>query len=285
LDKVQKHSIIADSCADIPEDFGIQYNYKRVPLSIFVDGVEFIDFKLEIKNLLYAMKNRKSKITTACPSPEDFLSSFSQITNNFVVTISSKLSGAYNSAMMAKDMFLDEVHGNSLIHVFDSKTASAGETLAAIKVRELIDKGLSYLDIVNEVTEYISKLKTFLVIESLEHLAKNGRISKKDSIIGTMLHITPIMGDNGKGEIELKGKAIGWKAAIRKLIDMIGTYDIDFKNSILGITHVNALEKAISIKNDILAKYSFEKIMIFKAGGISAAYADENGIILAFATR
>jgi fatty acid-binding protein DegV len=114
---------------------------------------------------------------------------------------------------------------------------------------------------------------------------KNGRISKRDGIIGSVFHVTPIMGDNGDGEIELKGKAIGWKAAVRKLVDMIGSYDIDFKTSIVAISHVNALEKAMTIKNEILARYSFKDILIFKAGGLSTAYADENGIILAFATR
>jgi len=285
LDNVQYHSLIADSSIDFSESTEDKDNIKRVPFLINIDGIEFLDFKLDIKNLLQAMKNRKNKISTACPSPTDFLASFSQITNNFVVTISSKLSGAYNSAMLAKDLFMEDIHENKLIHVFDSKTASAGTSLVVLKVRELIDKGLSFLEIVNEVTEYIPRIKTFLILESLEHLAKNGRISKKDSIIGSMLHITPIMGDNGDGEIELKGKAVGWKAAVRKLIDMIGAYDIDFKNSILGITHVNAIEKALSIKNDILARYSFNNIMIFNAGGLSTAYADENGIILAFATR
>ncbi|MDR1558446.1 MAG: DegV family protein [Clostridiales bacterium] len=285
MDKAREHSIIADSCTDFSETGENSDNYKRVPFLINVDGIEFRDLKLEVRNLLKAMKNRKNKIATACPSPAEFMSSFSQMANNFVVTISSSLSGAYNSAMLARDMFLEDIQGSGLIHVFDSKSASAGETLVALKVHELSDQGLPFQDIVDQVTEYISKLKTFFVIDSLEHLEKNGRISKKDCIIGTMLHITPIMGDNGDGGIEMKAKAIGWKPAVRKLIDMIGSYDVDFKNTIMGITHVNALEKAMTIKGDILAKYSFKNILIFKASGLSAAYADENGIILAFATR
>ena len=144
---------------------------------------------------------------------------------------------------------------------------------------------MPFQDIVNEVTDYINKVKTFFVINSLDNLIKNGRISKRDGLIGSMFHVTPIMGDNGNGEIELKAKAIGWKSAVRKLVDMIGSYDVDFKNSLLAITHVNAFERAMMIKNDILAKYSFKNVLILKAGGVSTAYADENGIILAFATR
>jgi len=283
-----KNNIIADSCTDFSDNSDLSKNsdnYMRVPFRITVDGIEFLDFKLEVRKLLNAMKHRKSKVITACPSPSEFLALFSHKANNFVVTISSKLSGAYNSALIAKDMFLDEIQKNGIVHVFDSKSASAGETLVAMKIDELSNKDMPFSDIVNEVTEYINKLRTFFIIESLEHLEKNGRISKRDSMIGSVFHVTPIMGDNGNGEIELKGKAIGWKAAVRKLIDMIGSYDIDFKNSILAITHVNALEKAMLIKKDILAKYSFQNIVIFKAGGLSAAYADENGIILAFATK
>ena len=288
---MERDCIIADSGTDIsdnselPENTGAPDNYKRVPLHITVDGIEFLDFKLDIKSLLSAMKLCNTKVLTACPPPADFLTSFAQKTNNFVVTLSSKLSGAYNSALTAKDMFLEDVQKNGLIHVFDSKSASAGETLIALKVHELSDRGVPFQEIVNEVTEYISKVRTFFVINSLDNLVKNGRVSKMDGIIGSVFHVTPIMGENGNGEIELKGKTIGWKSAVRKLIEMIGSYDIDFKNSLLAISHVNAFEKALTIKKDILAKYSFKKVLIFKAGGVSTAYADENGIILAFPTR
>ena len=283
--------IIADSGTDIsdnsdvPEDSVTSASYNRVPFRITVDGIEFLDFKLDIKSLLNAMKGCNNKVLTACPPPADFLTSFTQKANNFVVTLSSKLSGAYNSAMIAKDMFLGDIQKNGIIHVFDSKSASAGETLVAMKVDELSDQGMPFQEIVNEVTEYISKVRTFFVINSLENLVKNGRVSRRDGIIGSVFHVTPIMGDNGDGGIELKEKAIGWKAAVRKLVDMIGSYDIDFKNSLVAISHVNSLEKALTIKREILARYSFKNILIFRAGGVSTAYADENGIILAFATR
>jgi len=285
---MERDCIIADSGTDLSENAGgseTADTYKRVPFRITVDGIEFLDLKLDMKSLLNAMKRCNTKTFTACPPPADFLTSFTQKTNNFVVTLSSRLSGAYNSAMTAKDMFLTDIQKNGIIHVFDSKSASAGETLVALKVNELSEKGIPFQDIVSEVTDYISKVKTFFVINSLDNLIKNGRISKRDGLIGSVFHVTPIMGDNGDGAIELKSKAIGWKAAVRKLVDLIGSYDIDFKNSILAISHVNAFEKALSIKNDILAKYSFKNVLIFKAGGVSAAYADENGIILAFATK
>jgi len=288
---MQRDYIIADSGTDFSDNSEYSEssepsdNYKRAPFRITVDGIEFLDYRLDIKGLLKAMKSCNDRIITACPPPADFLPLFTQKANNFVVTLSSKLSGAYNSAMIAKDMFLEDIQKNGIIHVFDSKSASAGETLVAMKVNELSDEGMPFSDIVNEVTDYIAKVRTFFVINSLDLLVKNGRLSKRDGIIGSMFHVTPIMGDNGNGEIELKGKAVGWKSAVRKLVDMIGSYDIDFKNSIVAISHVNAFEKALTIKNDILAKYNFKNILIFRAGGVSSAYANENGIILAFATR
>jgi len=289
--EMERDCIIADSGTDFsdnsesPESPETSDNYKRVPFRITVDGIEFLDFKLDIKNLLYAMKCRHDKVLTACPPPAEFLTSFTQKANNFVVTLSSKLSGAYNSALIAKEMFMEDIQKIGVIHVFDSKSASAGETLVALKIDELSGLGIPFSDIVSEVTEYITKLRTFFVINSLDNLVKNGRLSIRDGIIGSVFHVTPIMGDNGDGEIELKGKAVGWKAAVRKLVDMIGSYDIDFKNSIMAISHVNAFEKALALKNDIMARYSFKNILIFKASGVSSAYADENGIILAFATK
>lgn len=272
--------IVVDSCTDY-DDISAD-GIERVPFVINIDECEFIDSNLNISDLLMTMKKRKSKILTACPSPGQFIQSFRENANSFVVTISSKLSGSYNSAVIAKDMFLENCRNNKLIHVFDSKSASVGQNMIVLKLKELIEKKLSFQAVVDETEKYIANLKTFFIIDSLDHLAKSGRISQMSAFIGSALHITPIMGENGDGEIVLKAKAHGIKGAYKKLAELISSYGLDYKDTVLGITHVDALEKAVALKDEILGRCSFKSVKIFKAGGISSAYADKGGLVIAF---
>lgn len=274
--------LITDSCVDFNNEvLGDDTEIKRIPFIVTIDGNDIIDKNLDTSDLLSKMKETKNRILTACPSPNDFLESFKKNAENYVVTISSKLSGSHNSAIAAKDMF-EEMEPGSEVHVFDSKSASAGESLVALKVKELLAQNLSSLDIVEKVNSYISQLKTLFVLNSLDNLAKNGRISNYQAIIGNLLNIVPIMGENGQGEIVLKEKVRGKKKAFSRLVDMIGEAPIDFKNTVLAITHVHALEKATELKAVIESKYPFKDIIIFEASGLSTVYADNGGIVIAY---
>lgn len=274
--------LITDSCVDFNNEvLGDDAEIKRIPFRITIDGNDIIDENLDTSVLLEKMKETKNRILTACPSPHDFLESFKKNAENYVVTISSKLSGSHNSAITAKDLF-EEMEPGSHVHVFDSKTAAAGESLVALKVKELLTQNLSSLDIVEKVNNYISQLKTLFVLNSLDNLAKNGRISNYKAVIGSLLNIVPIMGENGEGEIVLKEKVRGKKKAFSRLVDMIGEAPVDFKNTVLAITHVHALEKAKELKDAIQSKYPFKEIVIFEASGLSTVYADNGGIVIAY---
>ena len=278
--------IIVDSCADFLDNPLRGDDYVRIPFTITVDGQNFVDRELDIDTLLLAMKERVGQVLTACPSPADFLSAISESAHSFIVTISSKLSGSYTSALAARDIYLDENKDNKdkKIHVIDSKSAAAAENLILLKLRELIQNGFSYNAIVDETTKFVSKMRTLFVLESLENLVKNGRISKANYLIGSALRVVPVMGENGDGEIELHAKAIGRKGALRKLVELIGKHNVDYANSVLGITHINALERAIEVKDAIQSAYNFKEVLIFKSGGLSTVYGDDGGIILAFPT-
>lgn len=274
--------LITDSCVDFNNEvLGDDTQIKRIPFKITIDEDEIIDENLDTSFLLSKMKETKNRILTACPSPYDFLEAFKKNTENYVVTISSKLSGSYNSAMTAKDL-LSEIAPESSVYVFDSKSATAGESLVALKIKELLAENLSSIDIVEKVTKYISQMKTLFVLNSLDNLAKNGRISNYQALIGNLLNIVPIMGENGQGEIVLKEKIRGKKRAFSRLIDMIGEGPIDFKNTVLAISHVHALEKAKELKSAIENRYPFKEILIFETSGLSTVYAADGGIVIAY---
>ena len=271
-------NLIVDSCVDFNED---TQDISRVPFRILIDEEEIVDENLSIHSLIAKMKNTKNQIKTACAPPEDFINKLKEHKNNFIVTISSQLSGSYNSAMVAVESF-KEKFPNSFVHIFDSKTAAAGETLIAMKVKQLIEENLNVSEIIEQTNKYISKTNTLFILESLDNLAKNGRISNLKAIIANMLHIVPIMGEDGEGRIELKEQVRGRKKAFARLVDMIDEYNVDFENTVLGITHVNCLEKAEKLRDDIKAKYPFKDIKIFNSSGLSTVYADDGGIVIAF---
>ena len=271
-------NIIVDSCVDFNE---VTENIDRVPFRILIDGEEIVDENTDILELIRKMKNSRSQIKTACAPPEDFINKIKEHANNFIVTISSQLSGSYNSAMVAVDT-IKEKFPEAFVHIFDSKTACAGETLVALKVKQLIDDNLKPADIVEQTEKYITKLRTLFILDSLDNLAKNGRITNFKAMIANIMHIVPIMGEDGEGRIVLRESIRGKKKAFNRLVDMIAEYNVDFENTVLGITHVNCLEKAEKLREDIKARYSFKDVKIFTSSGLSTVYADDGGIVIAF---
>lgn len=273
--------IIVDSCVDFnSEVFGNEEYMDRIPFRIIIDDEEFIDKNLDSKMLLEKMKNSKSKIKTACPSPHDFLEVFKKCKNNFVVTISGKLSGSHNSALLAKEMLQEEFPDN-FVYVFDCKTAVSGADLVVLKIKELIEEKVHNTQIIEQVNEYINNMKTLFVLDRLDNLVKNGRISSAKALMGSLLQVIPIMTAND-GEIVLKEQVRGKKKAFNRLIEFIGEDDIDYKDKIIGIGHVNAKEKAEKLKEEIKNKYNFKDIIIFEGGGLSTIYADDGGIVVCY---
>jgi len=274
--------VIVDSCIDFnSEVFGQEDYMERIPFKIVIDGEEIIDKNLDIDLLLKKMRNSKNKIVTACPSPHEFLEALKKCKNNFVVTISQKLSGSYNSAMLAKEMLKEELP-DSFVHIFDCKTAASGADLVVLKIKQLLEENVHNSQIIEQVNEYIDNMKTLFVLERLDNLAKNGRISNTKALMGSLLQVIPIMSDNGDGEIILKEQVRGKKKAFNRLIEIIGEESIDFNNRVIGIGHVNAREKAEKLKEEIKNKYEFKEIIIFEAGGLSAVYADDGGIVVCY---
>ena len=227
------------------------------------------------------MKASPNPIRTSCPSPGDFVEEYKKSENVFVVTISAALSGTYNSAELAKDMMLEE-DPNKFVYVFDSKSASIGETLTALKIDELIKKGLSNTEIVEKVEAYIDETTTYFISESLDNLIKNGRISKTKGLIANVLNLKPLMGANKKGEIELVENHRGSKKAFKRLVEIIGESKLKFEDRVLAISHADALERANQLKDEIQEKYNFKEIIIVETKGLSTAYVNHQGIILAF---
>src|SRR5690554_1707124 len=151
------YKIVADSCCDMPDELKKEVGVEVVPLTIRIEDREFIDDDtLDIEEYLDAMSNSKTPPKTACPSIQDFIDKYNKAKDIFVVTLSSKLSGTYNAAVQAKDILLESVN-DKFVHVFDSMSASIGQTLVSLKIHEQIKNNIKKSEIIEKVNSYIKE--------------------------------------------------------------------------------------------------------------------------------
>ncbi len=276
---MKERLIVADSCCDLTEELKSKLDIELVPLTLQLDDVDYLDDeKLNINEYIENMR-KASSIKTAAPSPKLFMDKFEEAKEIFCITLSSKLSATYSNACLAKTMVLEK--GEKLIHIFDTKSAAASETLVALKIQECMNNKMSFQEIVDIVTKYISEMKIFFVLESLDNLIKNGRISKFKAMIASAFSIKPVM-YGVDGEIDIYKKVRGLKKAYSELVDAISENCSSMEEKILVITHCNCLERAKEIKNKIVEKYSFKDVLIVPARGLSSTYENEGGIIISY---
>lgn len=272
-----KYQILVDSASDLLSDYYTdpEIGFKVVPLTIHVNDKEYVDNdSLNIQEMLADMHASK-KSSSACPAPQSFLSEFDNAEYTFIVTITSKLSGCYNSAVVAKNSYSKPEN----ICVIDSKAVSGTEMLIVDKLIELIKQDLPYEQIVKEITEYRDKRSLYFILQKFDNLVNNGRMSKIAGLIASKLVIRPIC-IAYEGEIKIAKKIIGIKNTFTKLVQMIGEKAKDFSKETLIITHCFAEEEANYIKSDIEKKCNFKEIRILPMRGLCSYYALEKGLII-----
>lgn len=276
-----KYRIIADSGCDINQASGEKLDVTIVPLTICIGDKEFRgDHSLDVENMLNVMNASQIAPKTACPSPGDFMEAYEgEEESLFVVTLSSKISGTFSSAAIAREMFLEKK--KKFIHIFDSLSASVGETLVSMKIHKLISQGLSELEVVKGVNRYIQEMKTLFLIDSLDNLIKAGRINKLVGKVASVLHVKPIMGGQD-GVIKMFEKNRGYNRAFKRLVEIIGEIGDNLEEKTLGIAHCNCLKRAEKFRDEVLKKYNFKNIIIVSMNGLSSVYANEGGLVIAF---
>ena len=246
-----KYKIVADSSCDLSNEYIIDDNvgFEIVPLSINIDQNCFIDNdSLNIDEMLLCMKNSKSAAKTSCPSPFFFTNSYEEADYVFVVTISSKLSGTYNSA------YLGAIESNNKVHVIDSQNLSSGEGLLVLKACKLRDLGKSADEIISEVQRCVPLVRTSFSVETLEYLHLGGRCSGASKLFGTLLKIKPII-KVVDGKMMVAKKPIG---SYKKALDiMLESFVADLDNIDLDnvlVTHCKADSDAVYLIEE-LKKY------------------------------
>ncbi len=276
------YRIIGDSCTDLPDYLKKDEHFRLVPLTLIVDNTEIVDnASFDQKDFLRRVKESPNSPKSACPSPEDYMKEFEYDGDIYVVTLSSNLSGSYNSAELAKKLYLED-HPAKKIEIIDSRSASVAQTLIAMKIKELIEKGHLFDSVVGTIRGFRDSLKTKFVLESLETLRKNGRLSNLQAIIASALNIKPVMGATPEGTICKLDQARGIVKALVTMAKAIEHDVIKPQERILGISHCNNYERAVFVKEEILKRIPFRDCFIVDTAGVSSLYANEGGIITAY---
>ena len=275
--------IIVDSCCDLTGTMLKDPCFVKVPLTIRVENSSFVDdASLDRSDLLWAMKQSEEAPSTACPSPQSYLDAYQgpEEEDVYVVTLSALLSGSHNSAEQAR-MLMEEDHPNKNVYVFNSCSASSGEVLVALKVRELAESGAPFKHVVREVEQFIYQMQTMFVLETLENLRKNGRLTRLQSVITGALKIKLLMAATPEGEICKLGQMLSMKQALSKMVDHMAN-DPAHAGRTLAICHCNCLDRAFQVKAMAEQRCKFAHILILEAGGITSVYANDGGIVVAY---
>ncbi len=274
------YKIVVDSGCDLPDKLKKDEHFVVVPLTLSVGGVDIIDDeKFDQKDFIKRVNEAKECPKSACPSPERYLSEYESAQGDvYVITLSGRLSGSYNSALVAADMY-EEDGGSNRVHVFDSMSASCGEALIAMKIVECEGQGMGFDDVVKTVTQFCNGMKTYFVLETLETLRKNGRLTNLQALLANVLSIKPVMGAR-EGEIIKLEQTRGLNKALKRMCEIITENVSEPENKVLGIAHCNCPERAEYVKSLLVEKNNFKDVIIVNTAGIATMYANDGGIIV-----
>jgi len=282
------YKIIGDSCLDLTEELKKDPGFQMIPLTLQVGNVQVIDDETFDQSAFIEMVKACPECPkTACPSPESFKKAYEEadVDAVFVITLSNHLSGSYNSAVLAKELYEEEKKEagepvTKKIAVIDSLSASSGELDQALYIRDLCEQGLDFETVAEMAEAYSHRMKTYFVLETLDTLRKNGRLSGLQAFFATALNIKPVMGAE-EGVIIKLDQARGINKALQRMCDIAVKETGDTSGKRVVICHVNHQERALYVKAELEKRASFKEIVITEAAGVATVYANDGGIILA----
>ena len=276
-----KWNIVADSSCDLKqfaqEDERIEFS--SVPFVIRAGDREFIDDEnLDVAEMVNALSLIKEAGRTACPAPETWLERFKKAGSTIAVTISSNLSGSYNSACLAREMLLEHDPERN-IAVIDSKSAGPELTMIVRKLRQLIDEGMGFSQIVDRLNEFADRTQTLFALTSFDNLVKNGRVGRIAGFVAGKLGMCGI-GVANDGRIDVKSKVRGTQRALANIIETMRSNA--FTGGQVLISHCLNEELALRLKELICRTWEKAVVDIMPTRGLCSFYAEKGGLIVAY---
>ena len=273
--------VVIDSCGELTDEMKASGCFETASLMIQVDDHNIVDdATFDQADFLRRVAASPNCPKSSCPSPEAYRAAFDCDADHvFAVTLSSKLSGSYNSAVLGMNL-LKEEKPDAKVYIFDSRSASIGETLIGLKIQECEEQGLPFEEIIDKVEAYIASQMTWFVLENLETLRKNGRLSKVKAFVATALRIKPVMVSTPEGEIAQLDQARGMNKALVRMVDSIVEKVVNPDETVIAISHCNCPERAQMVKETLINRIHPKGIFVVDTAGISSMYANDGGIIV-----
>lgn len=274
--------LVTDSTSDLPPELIEKYQVHVVPLTVIIDEHEYTEgVDITLQEFLQGMQAAKELPKTSQPSSFRFAQLFKDLSSRgqvLCLTMSSKLSGTYQSACIAKSMC------GANVTVFDTLAGTLGLGLQVIKAAELSIQGLSLEEIVEHLQAYRDKMNIFILLNTLENVVKGGRLSKFQGTLTKILNIKILL-QNIQGSVEMLEQMRGKNKALQRLLDHIEERRqglTDFPDRIFGITHVNNIQDAEFLKNAIIERFHPKDVIINNMSATFSTYAGMGGLIVSF---
>ena len=275
---MRKIKIISDSSCDL---FALKnVEFSSAPMKIITADKEFVDdISLDVDGMVDYLYQYKGKSTSSCPNTTDWLEAFGDADDIFCVTITSGLSGSYNSACVAKQIYETENEGKR-VHVFDTRSAGPEITLIIEKIEECVKLGMPYEDVCEAVEEYMKKTGLVFMLKSLKNFANNGRVSPIVAKLVGIAGICIVGKASNEGTLEPMHKCRGERRSLETLADDLETEG--FRSGKISIGHCQNESAAKQLKELLLEKFKNVQIEIHKLKGLCSFYAEKGGVLVGF---
>lgn len=270
--------IVSDSSSDLLSLEGVDFAY--APMKVITAEREFIDDDtLDLDETVDYFDTYKGKSKSSCPNPNDWIAAFGDADDIFCVTITSGLSGSYNSACAAKQIYEAE-HAGRRVFVLDSLSAGPEITLAVRKLAEYVSRGMAYEEICERISEYSKNTGLIFMLKSLKNFANNGRVSPIVAKIVGIAGICIVGKASDEGTLEPTHKCRGEERALETLISDLER--LGLQSGKVSIGHCRNERAALRLKEMIEAKFARVQVELHKLRGLCSFYAEKGGMLVGF---
>ena len=271
--------VVTDSSCDLPDELIKQHNIHIIPLTISIDDRSYLErYEISPEEFYRQMAKGKELPKTSQPTPGAFAGIFRRLSDSgqvICLTVSSGLSGTYQSACLGRDL------AGVSVSVFDTLAGSLGHGLQVLRASEMAEAGCTVEEVVAELTEYRSRMKILILLNTLENIVKGGRLSKFQGALANILNIKLLL-HNVEGRVELLERVRGSKKFLRRVIETMYELCPDMSERDVGITDFLNPVGSERIQAAMLEQSPPRRIITNSMGATMATYAGQGGMIISF---
>ncbi|MGM9614903.1 MAG: DegV family protein [Oscillospiraceae bacterium] len=276
-----KIKLVVDCSANICQHITQDISY--VPLKIVTKEKEYIDTpELDVAGMLQELKAYKGSSGTACPSIQDWLDAFDDADIVYGVSLTSSLSGCYNSAMIAVQEYLER-KPDAKVFIMDSLSTGPELELLLEKYQELIAAGLAFEEVCEGIRQYSERTHLVFSLESLDNFAKNGRVSPVIAKAVGILGLRIVGKASESGTLEPMHKCRGEKKAVQQLLNTMK--ELGYQGGKVRISHTFNPDGAQAVAGLIREEFPDCDLSITPNRGLCCFYAEEGSILVGFEDR